>query len=416
MSFVAEMRANFRYLAGVSLGLSFGYMVNMYIVSIFSPHLIEEFGWTKSQFALLGTTILIGIVGMPIAGRLTDIFGSQRMATVGVILTPLVYAGFSLIEGSFLHYFLLTIVQVTLIGTTTTSAVYTRVIAERFDKARGIALSLAASSPAATAAILAPLLTGVIDDHGWRVGYLTLAGGSAIGGLVALLLISQGPRRIQRTVRASARGTLQDYRTILNTVAFRTIAGGILLSNLAHTTIGTQLKLILLDLEIGSDTASGLVSLFAIGVMLGRLFSGFALDRYPSRIVAAVVLGVPSIGLAILGSGQNDITVVGLAVLIVGLSTGAELDVAAYLVMRYFRLEIYGTAYGMIAAAIALSSASGSLFLSLVLDLTGRFSLYLLITSATTFLGGLIFLLLPGDKPADRSIEKASGELQGSSD
>ena len=34
----------------------------------------------------------------------------------------------------------------------------------------------------------------------------------------------------------------------------------------------------------------------------------------------------------------------------------------------------------------------------------------------TTAIGGLIFLLLPGDKPADRSIEKASGELQGSSD
>lgn len=53
--------------------------------------------------------------------------------------------------------------------------VFCRVIVEQFDSARGMALSLVMIAPPLAGAIAAPTLVAVIDDHGWRAGYPTLA-------------------------------------------------------------------------------------------------------------------------------------------------------------------------------------------------------------------------------------------------
>ena len=400
--YLGELRLNWRYLSAAAIGLSFGYAINAFITSVFSPHLIAEFGWTKAQFAMLGTTIIIGVVAMPIAGRLTDLFGTRPMAVVGVVLSPLLYLALSFCNGSFAYFLAITVLQVTLVGTTTTTTVYSRLIAERFERARGLALSLIACSPPALAAVMAPTLGAFVDHWGWRAGYVAVAVATALGGGIALaLLFSVEERRREPPPRRSHR-SLAEYRMILRNRAFRVIAAAILLCNLTHTVFAAQLKLILLDREMSSAFASGMISLFALGTMGGRLFSGFALDRFPSQVVAALVLGAPGIGLLILGAGGVSIPLVVLAVLTIGLSTGAELDIVAYLVMRFFRVEIYGTAYGMVAAAIAVSSAAGSLFLGAVLQATGAFGPYLLITAATTIGGAALFLLL---KPSRQDID-----------
>jgi MFS family permease len=391
----AELRQHWRSLLAASVGLSFGYMVNMYVTSVFSPHLIAEFNWTRAQFALLGGAILIGMITMPVVGRLTDLFGVRRIATFGVVCMPLLYLAFSAAGPDFGYYFLISVLQIMLVGATTTSAVYSRIIAESFDRSRGLALSLAACSPALVAAVLAPLLSMFIDIYGWRAGYVALAAASAVGGAVALALIPRGTAKA-RVSRGKPQAASADYRTIFRSPVFRIITIAILGCNLAHTVIGAQLKLILLDQNVDSNAASAMISLFAIGVILGRLFCGFALDHFPTRVVAAVILGLPGIGLAVMGSHLASIEIIAIAILIIGLSTGAELDVAAYLVMRFFPLRIYSTAYGMVAAVIALSGALGSLLLSLTLHYTEDYQLYLLTTAITTIAGSSLFFLLPG--------------------
>jgi MFS family permease len=157
----------------------------------------------------------------------------------------------------------------------------------------------------------------------------------------------------------------------------------------------------MLDLEMTPATAAGMISLFAIGTMIGRLLSGFTLDRFPSQVIAALILGSPGVGLLVLGSGPIDTSVIAFAVFLIGFATGAELDIVAYLVMRFFPVEIYGTAFGMVAAAIALSSAAGSAFLGALLSATGSFSPFLLVTAVTTIGGANLFLLLkPGRQHA----------------
>jgi MFS family permease len=159
----------------------------------------------------------------------------------------------------------------------------------------------------------------------------------------------------------------------------------------------SQLKLILLDRGMAPTLATSMLSLYATGIIGGRLICGLALDRFPTRIVAALSLGLPSFGLFIFASSVQATLPLSLAVMIVGLSMGAEYDVLAFLVIRYFRVQVYSTVFGLIEPAVSLSAALGSLLLSLMLKVSGDLSAFLYLAAVATFFGSGFFLLL--DRP-----------------
>jgi MFS family permease len=402
MSYLGELRINWRYVGAACVGLGSGFGLNQYVAGTFADHLIGEFGWSKSQFALTGLTIIISMIALPITGRLTDRFGVMRIAPIGVALTPLFYLAYAAMPGSFAIFFAINVVQTALVGATTTSTVYSRLIAERFLRARGMALSLAACSPAAAAAVIIPLLSGFIESHGWRAGYLMLAGGTAITGLIAMLLVPRGPRAAAEPTTASAKQPFH-YREIFANRAYQIIVAGVLLANITHMVMAPQLKLMLLEHGLSGELAASMLSLFAVGIMIGRLGCGVALDRFPSHIVSAIALGLPAIGIFILLSGVQDMIVIGAAVLMIGMSTGAEFDVLGYLAMRFFRVEIYSTVYSSIAIMVSLSSAAGAGLLSLTLKLTDSYVPFLIGGAISTLVGAGLFLLLGRIAPAERA-------------
>jgi uncharacterized protein (DUF1330 family) len=73
-----------------------------------------------------------------------------------------------------------------------------------------------------------------------------------------------------------------------------------------------------------------------------------------------MALGLPGIGLTMLAAGSLSPTVIVAAVLTLGLCMGAEGDVLAYLVMKYFELDVYSTVLGLVLGAVALSIASNT--------------------------------------------------------
>jgi MFS family permease len=406
--YLSELRRNWRHLLAATIGLSIGYGSSTYVTSLFSPHLIGEFGWSKAQFALLGATMLVAIVGMPIVGRLVDVHGVRRVALIGLVGMPLTYVLLSLSSGVFWHFFAVTFLQVAFVGTTTTSTVYTRLIAESFGNARGLALSIAAVTPAATVAVATPFLAGLIEHHGWRTGYLVLAAASALGGFATFALIPR-PRGEAEASRAAPHRTRQSYAAILRNRAFLVILFGMSLCSVTLIAFGSQLKLILLEKGLTSGEATTMISLLAVGVIAGRLASGLALDRFAAHRVAALVLGTPTLGFVLLASGLNEPAPVTGAVLLIGFATGAELDIAAYLLMRHFPIAVYSTAFGILAAAMAIAAAAGSLIQSATLKLTGTFDAFLLAAAALSLIGSASFLLLERAGAGDRQgIRKAA--------
>lgn len=393
MTYLGEFRAYWRSLAAASIGLGAGYTTVNYINNLFTPHLLKQFSWSRSDIALVGMAAFLGFICQPIAGRLTDVFGVRRMALIGVIGAPVIFIAMSAMNGEFTLYFLFNVLQVALIGGTTSPTIYSRLIAQKFDLACGMALAIAICTPAAVGGLAIPFLSHFVDIHGWRAGYMAVAVGMGGAGLAAILLMPAETASIRHDVRPKVRG-LGGYNAIFRSRAFQLIIGGMFLCNLSFSMQASQLKVILLDRGIDSATGSLAISLFAFGTIAGRFLCGLALDRFPAHLVTAVSLSLPSLGLLILASGIATKFVLALAVLTLGMCVGAEGDVIAYLVMRYFKLDVYSSVLGLVLGVVALSISLGSILLSLLLKTSGAYTSFLVLSAVATLIGGSIFLLL----------------------
>lgn len=392
-TYLSELRTTWRYLAAACLGMASGYMLTLYITSIFVPHLLKDFGWSKAQFSLSGVTLLFGFFCVPIAGRLTDILGLRRIATFGVLATPLIFIAFSTMTGEFSQYLWISIVQNAFVSTTTATTVYGRLIAERFNRTRGLALATMGCAPPLAGAAIAPLLSRFVDAHGWRDGYLAVAAVTAAGGAITLLVLPRTSKEVGR-IKSANKPPAGTYAAILHSPAFQIICVGAYLYNLTYMVQASQLVLILNEKGITPAAVSWILSIYGIGVIVGRVASGIAFDRFAPHMVVAIALAPPVVGLFMLASGVHSPTLLAAAVSTLGLSMGAETNILPYLVMRYFRVEIFSTVLSLVGSAMAIGSVSSSLILSLTLKLSGGFAMFLALSAVTTTIGSGVFLML----------------------
>ena len=157
-SYWTEFRVHWWAMVAATIGLSAGMSLNAYVTSVFGPYLLSDFGWKKAEFALLGTFSLLTLLWIPVIGRMTDLFGVRRVASVGIVMFPISCIMLSMMDGDIRVFFGITILQ-NVLCTTTTTAVYSRVVAVRFDSGRGLALAISACGPAIVGALGSPLMT-----------------------------------------------------------------------------------------------------------------------------------------------------------------------------------------------------------------------------------------------------------------
>lgn len=239
--------------------------LNAYITSIFGPYLPAAFSWSKAELALVGALTILTLVWIPFIGRMTDLWGVRRMALIGVVCYPISCLALGVMNGNIYIFYAIAVGQI-LFCTSTTTVVYTRVIAERFDRSRGLALAVCASGPAIAGGIAGPVLTGVNEAINWRAGYLTLSVYCAVFGLAAILLLGKGLKpNNPRTKRRAAR---EDYSRIFSSPIFWIILPSTLLCSFPHALAYSQIKVMLLDHGVTSTLAGTMVSLCAGGVLV----------------------------------------------------------------------------------------------------------------------------------------------------
>lgn len=398
MTYLGEFRLNWPNLLGACLGLALGSALNHYMINLFGPPLIDEFGWARSEFALVGSLSLLSMFFVPLAGRFVDKFGARVAATVGFTVVPLCFLAYSLMSGNILEFFAITIVK-NIFGILTTSLVFCRVVVERFDAARGLALSIAMSGAPLVGALAVPLVGEIIDAFGWRAGYHTLVLLSGGGGVCAVFLIGRRSKRSKIDEVApppppkARRMSWQEFLGLIRHPAFLLLVGGMFLVNVPQIIVSSQLKLVLFDSGATSRFATLAVSLYAVSVVVGRFICGYALDRVPAHRVAGSVLGIPAIGFLVLVSPLEATWALTIAVSLVGLAQGAEGDVGAYLASRKFSLKHYSFVYSFLISSMGTAAAIGALVLSFTLHVTDSFDPFLWLCMVATLLGALCFYL-----------------------
>ena len=396
MSYLREFRINRPPLIGATLGLSFGLAINFYMTNLFGPIFIQEFGWTRSQFALIGTLGLFSLVAVPVAGRFTDRFGARRAAMIGFLVVPLCFLAFSFMSGNIYEFFAITLINSTL-GMLTSTLVFARVVVERFERARGMALALLACGPPIVGAIGVPAIAAIIEAEGWRVAYQVLAATSALGGLATIFLIGWRDK-LSRVSSSPARMDWSTFFELCRNRIFLLLLAGMFLCNLPQVLVSSQIGIMLAENGVGLKFAAAMVSVYGVATIIGRLISGYALDRIAPNLVALAALGLPAIGFVALASPYDAKWILAGSIALAGLAQGAETDIGAVLAARHFHLDHFSFVIGMLMTSMGLASAIGSLILSYVLHQTQSFVIFLFVSAVATLAGALCFYLGGGTR------------------
>lgn len=393
MGYLTELRVNWRPLLAAMIGLGSGYSTTNYVTSIMVPEFLAEFGWTKSEFALIGVLGLLSTPLFPVVGRLADVLGVRKTALIGIVAGPLAFIALTQMTGDIRQYIAIYIFQGTFF-IATTATVYCRTVVQYVERSRGLALAIVASGPAVSGAILAPMLNQYVQASGWRAGYVAVAVFTVVAGIIALLMLP--PEKKNDGPAATKPGTARaDYAGIFRMRAFWVLGGAMLLCNFPQVIALTQLKLVLMEQGITAGGISVMISAFAIGVLCGRFVAGFALDHFTPWVVATLIMGLPAIGLSLLATGFDAYWVVMLSVVLIGLSFGGEGDLIGFMVVRNFGVRIFSSVMGLMVAIISISAATGAALVSLSLKVTGNYVAFLVGCAVAAVVGSLLFALLP---------------------
>ncbi|MES2451722.1 MAG: MFS transporter [Pseudomonadota bacterium] len=396
-----EFRAHWRALLGCTVAASIGTIgLHAYTSGAFMPALIDSAGYSREQLSL-ATLILSAVVAVsaPFAGMLMDRHGAVRVITIAVLGEAMMFGLLSVAPARFPIYAAL-IVLLALAGVGTTPPGFARIVTARFDRGRGLALGCMISG-LGVMAISGPIwATWVIGHAGWRAGYAVIAGLVLILGGLGLMLI-RGDRSEMAQAGAHEQPSTGGARNAFAQPLFWMLLAGFLLPSLFGGGYLLHLISILRERGFSPSGAAQVQSLIGVAVLCGRLGSGAALDRFSPRWVAALAFTISALGCALLLLSTP--LLMAIAALAIGLTIGAELDIMAYFISRYFGLANFGRLYGFAYGGLILAGGVSPLLITKVAECGGGYPLALVVSTIGTLAGAAILLAMPDPRSATAS-------------
>ncbi len=373
--------------AGVGLSLSYGPII-VTTFGVFLKPLSQEFGWSRAEVSLAFSLSILAMTGVgPLIGRLVDRLGARRVIVLLVLIFGLGVISFDFLSASLWHFYAIYLV-IGVAGSGTTPVPYSQVIARWFDKKRGLALGLAMAGIQLGAFLTPPLAQALITAVGWRQAYVLL-GLLAIGGTIPVvgLVLKETPQvmgllpdgeTVARagTTKQSGRESGMNGSEAWHTGTFWLMVGAFFLLSVSFHGIVIHFVPMLTDRGVTAQSAAFAASLGAVGALLGGVGAGYLLDRFFAPYVAVYFLCGAALGTFLLWSGAGGGLAV-VAMVLWGLAMGAELDIMAYMVSRYFGLRAFGEIYSYAFAAFTLGGVIGPLLMGVSFDSTGSYSLVL---------------------------------------
>ncbi len=377
-------------------------------LGFFIGPLQQEFGWSLRDISL-GLTIygVLGALLAPLFGSLADRHGVRPVALGSLAAFGLVFAGFALVPPSLAAFYGLWVL-VGLVGIGSTPVTWSRAVNLWFFRRRGLALGSTLVGTSIAAMLLPPLTVWLIGRFGWRPAFPLLALLPLGLALPVGFALFREPRPDERPQELSA--VAREGSPLLAGLTLAEARAGrqlwILLASILMIAFAYGGAVIHLPrmLEAGGYTparAAPLMSLLGLSVLLGRIGSGLLLDRFWAPLVMLPLLALPAVACVLLMGQPPAPATAALAVVLLGLSSGAETDLIAYLAGRYFGMAHYGKIYGFLYMGFALATAASPAAYGWVRDATGSYD-RMLATAAVLFVGGALLLLGLGRYPPHR--------------
>jgi predicted MFS family arabinose efflux permease len=357
--------------------------VLLFTFGIFLKPVAEQMGWPRGTMSL-GVAIALTLAGLitPLVGRLIDRWGVQRVLFFAVTAFALGVAAISLAPANVAGFVALYALA-GLLSSGQAPLPYAKAITSRFDAHRGLALGIAMAGVGIGTSLMPQAASFLLRTLNWREAYIVLGILTWLVAFPAAFFVSDARSAKNDNREPTASG--DDMIVAFRSRAFWATAVAILLVVIALNGAIAHLVALLTDRGMAPNVATSLLIAVGLATLLGRLISGFLLDRIFAPRLAAAIFLIPLIGMTTLLLGGAS-SAAGLAAAICfGFSLGAEVDIVGYLVSRYFGLRHYGEIYGYIFAIFTIGSGLGPYVMGLSFDQTHSYSVAL-----GTFCGMLI--------------------------
>jgi MFS family permease len=387
-----------------AVGLFWGVPVSVYSFSVFLKPLMQEFHASRAAVSL-GYTLhsITAGVSAPLVGWLIGRFGSRRIIVPALAMFGLMFVSMKAFSDGIGQFYVCYLV-IGLVGGGVGPLPYGNLVSHWFDKRRGLALGLTMVGIGCGAMIIPPFAQHLISRFGWRTAY-------AIFGFVVLLipipavaaflkekpqdlgLLPDGDAQAAIAAPADAAAVGQSAyeawhsRTFWLLICAFFLVGASVQGCIVHTAA------LLSDRGISLQTAALGSSLLGAAVMIGRVGTGYLLDRFFAPRVATLFFGCVAAGIGLLLRGGTS-PVAFLGAFLIGLGLGAEVDIIPYVIGRYFGLRSFAQIYSVALGVFILAGAFGPLVMGAGYDFTGSYNVPLAALLTSTLVAAVLMTRL----------------------
>jgi MFS family permease len=397
---------------GSVVGLAFGpSVIAVLAISPFIPPIEAEFGWSRVQVSLAVTIVSYMIVLVsPLQGFLVDRFGPRRVVLTSIPLFAVGLAGFYFQQNDlFSYYALWALIPFLSIGLWPLG--YLTAVSRWFDRKLGFALGCANAGIGVGSTVVPLIITLLISLYGWREAFLGLAACVLFITWPTVYFCVREPSKTDEFAkqRAAQKAFGIPFNEATRQPAFYVLTGAFFLLGLTATSLVTQQVPLLIEAGWTQTNAALVASTFGFALLFARVLVGFVIDH----VFAPLVMLAVSIGGAIacvLYAVYPDAGIV--SAILLGLLLGAEFDVLAFLIKRYFGNVSYGRLYGVIFGVFYLGSGLGIYALSQSRQTFGNYDTGLFIAAGVLATCAVLVSFLPqyrfkaGTEPQMQPVEQ----------
>ena len=365
---------------------------------LFMVPLQQGQGWSRAEIAFsLTLTTMVAWFAVLISGWLMDHVRLRPLLFVGIVLGAGNLAAFSFISANvWTFYALVLALAFTSMGASPLAL--SKIVQGWFDKRLGTALGMLFAC-GAVGGVMHPLIfSSVIATAGWRQAFLLMGAMALAGGLVAALWLIREPPAVaaisppvDTPALAVARSPMVAF---LGSPTWWKLALWNFLFAMGSGFIMIHFASLLHDRGATPGQIGAALSVVGASHFAGNLLAGWLVDRISPRRMAALLMLMPLAAALLMLKGENYAALV-VAASVLGLASGSDGSLSAFLARHYFGGKLYGQAMATQMVALTMAGGVSPWVSGLMRDRSGSYDLSLIAAAIAFAAAVLAGWLLP---------------------
>jgi MFS family permease len=340
--------------------------IMVFAAGVFIKPLAQELGFGRGvvSSAISLSNLMAGLM-TPFFGRLLDRHGFRPAMLPFIALFAVATASLSLINASLVLLMILFAFQ-GIVGGSQLPTGYSKMVTARFDRQRGLALGVALAGVGLGTMLIPQYARILLQQFGWRTGYIALGGAIFVLGFIPVAIFFGEPEEMKRAREVAAQQPTEAtsalpgmlFSAAVRTPSYWGITVAVFLWLTAMNGTLMQLVPLLTDRGLSVSTATAALSASGLALIIGRIISGYLADKIFASYIAIFFIVLPMVGIAVLASGVAGSGPM-IGTVLVGVAVGAEFDLMAFILSRYFGVRSFGALYGLLMLFVSIANAAG---------------------------------------------------------